>query len=297
MENFMKKLLFCIGLPMILSAETLSVQEEYSNAIHLYQIKNWEALLEKSEMILSEFPGTPFSEDAEFYLGVSYFHLGDQELSNDHLSRYLRKQTAPKHFETAIEYKFQIAESFKEGAKKHLMGWKKMPKWVPARDEALQIYDEVITALPNHDIAAKALFSKAKLLYRIDDYKSSIDAYQTLIRRFPKHHLSPDSYIGIGAVYLTQARLEFPDPDFLELAEINIQKFMRDFPGDKRVSVNQEMLQEMRELYALHLYDVAKFFERTNKPKAAKIYYGKIVNQYPTTKTAERAKKRFASLK
>ena len=37
-----------------------------------------------------------------------------------------------------------------------------MPKWVPARDEAIHIYDEVITALPHHELAAHALFGEGK---------------------------------------------------------------------------------------------------------------------------------------
>jgi tetratricopeptide (TPR) repeat protein len=60
-----------------------------------------------------------------------------------------------------------------------------MPKWIPALEDALSIYDEVIMALPHHELGAKALYGKARLLFKDEDYKASIETYQALIRRFP----------------------------------------------------------------------------------------------------------------
>ena len=68
------------------------------------------------------------------------------------LSDYLKKSASPKHFEEAIEMKFAIAEFFREGGKKRLFGSHKLPAIMPAREDALKIYDEVITTLPHHDI-------------------------------------------------------------------------------------------------------------------------------------------------
>lgn len=110
-----------------------------------------------------------------------------------------------------------------------------MPKWLPAYEVAIEIYDEVITTMPRDDLAAKSLYRKGVLLLRMEEYKKSIDSFQTLCRRFPKHPLAPDGYVGISDVYLTESKKEFPDSNKLELAEINLRKFKTHFPSEPRV--------------------------------------------------------------
>ncbi len=272
---------------------TKSVQEHFSAAMDAHQKKRWDELIKQATIVVRNFPDTPFAQEALFYLGVGYFNQKEYDLANDEFSVYLKRQTTPKHFEEAIQYKFAIAEKFQKGARRHLMGWKQMPKWAPAREEALAIYDEVITALPHHDLGAKALYGKARLLFKDEDYKPCIETYQMLIRRFPKNPLSAQSYLGIAEVHLSQCQNQYPDPDFLDLAEINLRKFRLDFPQDEQVEQAERMFQEMQEVYATNLYETGQFFERTKKPHAAIIYYTKVVSNYPNTRSADLSQKRL----
>jgi outer membrane protein assembly factor BamD (BamD/ComL family) len=274
---------------------TMSVQEHYGAAIDAYQQKNWEELIHHCVIVIKNFGSSPFAQESYFYLGVGYFHTGEFEFANRFLTKYL-KLAAPKYFEEAIQYKFRIAEKYHKGAKKHILGMENMPKWVPARTEAIAIYDEVITALPHHELAAQALFGKAKLLLKDEEYKSSIETYQILIRRFPKHPLAAESYIGVCEVYLAQSQAEYPDQDFLDLAEINLRKFRMNFPGDEKIAVAEKMLLDMKEVYASDLYDTGRFYERTNKPQAAYIYYTRILAKYPETKVSGFANKRLSRM-
>ena len=171
---------------------TLSVQEHYSLAKQALELKNWPELIRQSQIIVKNFPGTDFAWDCYFYLGEAYFHLRELDFANANFSTYL-KQLAPKFFEQSIEYKFQIAQLFEKGDKKPLFGLEGMPKWVPAYEEAIAIYEEVIMALPQHDLAVQAMLGKGNLLFKEGEFKESIETFQTLIRRFPKHPLACDS--------------------------------------------------------------------------------------------------------
>jgi outer membrane protein assembly factor BamD (BamD/ComL family) len=275
---------------------TMSVQEHYSAALDAYQKQNWDEVTHHCVIVIKNFGSTPFAQEAYFYLGVSYFYLEEYEFANRFFTKYLKKQGAPKFFEEAIEYKFKIAERYQHGARLHVLGMESLPKWVPAREEAIAIYDEVITALPHHELAARSLFGKAKLLLKEEEYKASVETYQVLIRRFPKHPLAAESYIGIGEVYLSQAQAEYPDQDFLDLAEINLRKFRLNFPSDERIAVAEKMMLDMKEVYASDLYDTGRFYERTKKPHAAHLYYTRILAKYPETKVSLLAGKRLSRL-
>jgi len=275
---------------------TLSVQEHYSAAMEAYQNQNWDELIHQSLIVIKNFESTPFALDGYYYLGVGYFHTEELEYANRFLTTYLKKQAAPKYFEEAIEYKFKIADKFQRGARKHMFGAETLPKWLPAREDAIAIYDEVITALPHHDLAAYSLFGKAQLHLKEEEYKSSVETYQTLIRRFPKHPLAAEGYVGVGEVYLVQSQQSYPDQDFLDLAQINLRKFKQDFPGEEKVQVAEDLLLKMKEVYASDLYDTARFYERTKKPQAAYIYYTRIMAKYPETTVSNSAKKRLDKL-
>jgi|GEM_PF-386210 len=275
---------------------TLSVQEHYSLALEALEQQQWEELILQSNIVIKNFPDSPFASEGQYYLGVGCFHMNELEVANKYFTSYLKKQSAPKFFEEAIKYKFTIAEKYQKGARKHLLGLDAMPKWLPAREEAIEIYDEVITALPHHELAVQSLYGKAALLIMEEEYKTSVETYQTLIRKFNKHPLACESYIGICTVYLTQCKKEYPDPDFLDLAEINFKKFTADFPNEPRLAIAEEMLTEMREIYANNLYETAQFYERTKKPHASAIYYNKILSKYPKTKTANSSEERLVYL-
>ncbi len=275
---------------------TLSVQEHYSLVKQALEEKNWPEVIRQGQIVVKNFPGTDFAWDCCFYLGEAYFHVGAFDFANLNFSTYL-KQVAPKFFEQSIEYKFRIAQSFEKGEKRPLFGVEGMPKWMPAYEEAIAIYDEVIMALPQHDLAVQAMLGKGELLFKEGEFKESIETFQTLIRRFPKHPLACDSYIAITKVYLEQSRKEYPDPDYLDLAEINARKFKMDFPSHPKIAVIEEMLVKMKEIFAEELYETAQFYERTKKSNAALIYYSKIISKYPGTKIAMKSQKRMDVLK
>lgn len=272
--------------------EILSVQEYYGLILESYQNKNWNQVIEQAFVLLEDYPATVFAQDVFFYLGVSYFELEEYEKANSYFSNYLKKQMTPKFFEETFTYKFKIAEKYRTGTKKAVFGL----KWIPARQEALHIYEEVISSLPNHELTVQALFAKAELLAREKSYKASIESYQSLIQQFPKHFLAVRSYVEIGRAYLMQSQKEYPDQDLLELATINLNRISVSFPSEEAIDEIEDILLSMKEIYAKDLYEIALFYQRKKQPNAAYLYYKRILKVYPATHIAKKAEENMAKL-
>jgi len=275
---------------------TLSVQEHHSLLLEAVEKTEWQEVIRQATIMIKNFPDTTFFQESFYFLGVAYFNLQDFDVSNKNLSLYLRKQTALQHFRDAIELKFQIAEKFRAGYRKHIGGYEFLPKWMPAKDEAIKIYDEVISALPNDNLAALSLFGRGSLELEDGEYTASIETYQTLIRKFPRHPLSPDAYVAIMRVYLTQSKERYPDSDYLDLAAINLRKFAQDFPLDERLGEAESIFFQTQEVFAQSFYEIAQFYERTKKPHASVLYYSKIVKTFPNTESAALSKRRLKEL-
>lgn len=262
-------------------------------ACEAFEAGNWKEAAKNFNIIVYNFPNSFYGKDAQFYLAVAQFCEKEYDASNESFNAYLHCDSSPKYFETAIGYKLEIARRFQCGAKKRFFGTRLLPKIAPARHLAIEVYNEVIAALPCHRYAAYALYWLGCLHADDQSFKESVEAFQTLIRRFPKDELTPDAYLSINGVYLTQASLEFQNPDILALAEINARRFELAFPKDERVAEALQDVQEIKELYAKGLYDTAQFYERKHKETASIIYYRTAILQFPDTYYAIRSQRRL----
>lgn len=275
---------------------TNSPEEHYKEGQQAFESCQWKEAARQFSIVANSFPRTSYGQEANFYLGVSLYNLREFDRANEAFSTYLKTQSQPAKFMKAVEYKYAIAEEFRAGAKRRILGSKKLPKWVSAKNLAIDIYDEVIFAAPSSEIAASALYAKGNLLWEMRDYRGAVDSFQLLIKRFPKHELASTSYVLINKVYLDQAQHEFQNPDLIALGQINTKKFKMDFPKDERFAESQNDLQEIKESYANGLFETAAFYERTGQESAAVLYYSKAAVLFPDTRIAKRSLGRLRNL-
>jgi tetratricopeptide (TPR) repeat protein len=297
-------LLTSAPLPALVKLKTLFKTEQdadiyvtmhYNKGSEYYNKGQWKRAADEFEKVVFYGSGCT-AADAYYFLGVSFFQLGEYDFANHAFSNYLKTAEHPQYFEDTIQYKFCIAAYFKSGEKRRLFKVRYFPKWATAKTAALHIYDEIIVAIPNHELAAQSLYAKGSLLLSMEEYRESIDAYQTLIRRFPRHELTPQAYLNINKAYCEQSRLDFQNPDLLGLAELNARKFKEEFPRDERVELAEGYVRRIEEMYAKGLYDVGRFYQRIGAPAAAMIYYRSAIEEFPNTSIADCSRLRLESL-
>lgn len=268
----------------------------YNLGCQYYNNKEWRKASSEFEKVIFYFPSSDTAAEASYYLAICYFEMKEYDFANEEFSNYLKASQHPTYFEDAVSFKFCIAEHFKLGKKRRPFKMRYLPKWISGQDSALVIYDEVIAALPNHDLALQALYSKGELLKQMREYRDSVEAYQTIIRRFPKNEIVPVCYLNIADAYIRQARLEFQNPDILALAELNVRKFQNDFPRDERVTIAEQSVLLIKEMYAKGLCDLGLFYERIHKPDAAAIYFQSSIEEFPDTRVAQFCRSRLICL-
>lgn len=273
-----------------------SANKHYELASEAYKKEDWSEAAFHFDQIIKSFSRSPIAAESLFFLGICNYNMEEYDFANLAFTEYLSGFSCPEHFDEAIEYKFAVAEQFRGGAKRHMFNTKHLPKWASGEQLALQIYDEVIAAAPAQEISARALYSKGLLLWQMKDYRESVDSFHLLIRRFPKHELAPESYLTISKIHLEQCEVEFQNPDLLAFAQMNLQKFERDFPGEERIKEVKQEVTKIKEIYAHGLYETASFYERTGHPKAAAIYYQSAMSQFPGTIIANYCQRRLDAL-
>lgn len=296
----------CLGFSTLSASISKSFKSEeeadcyltthYNLGCKHYNRQEWRSASSHFEKVIYFFPCSEAAAEACYYLAICYFEMKEYDFANEEFSNYLKASYHPVFFEDAVYYKFCIAEHFKAGKKKRPFKMRYLPKWVSAQDLALTIYDEVVAALPNHELTILALYSKADLLKKMGEYRDSIETYQTIIRRFPKDEIVPVCYLTIADTYYQQSRYEFQNPDILALAELNLRKFKDDFPRDERVAIAEESVCGIKEMYAKGLCDLGLFYERMGQLDAAAIYYQSSIEEFPDTHVAQFCRSRLLCL-
>ena len=268
--------------------------QEFNGKLHQAMLDgDWWAVVDNATVLSYHFPTSPFSQDAAFYIGEAYLKLGHPYEANDYFTVYLNSPNTLRKFEEAISYKFGIAERFKNGEKKPLFDSHKAPKWLSAKEDAIQIYDEVIATTPHSEFAAKSLLGKAQIQLELEEYKESLETLDVLTRRFPKHELSAAAYLEKVHVYYLECQGKSLDPDLLDLAKVTVQKFKLAFPREPRIKEAEDYIEKTKEAFAQNLLNTGAFFQKTKKEPAAKIYYKKVLSQYPETSAAISAREKL----
>lgn len=273
-----------------------SLAEHYGMGMSALQHNDFQEAAHQFYIASLNFADKPMGQESFYFLGISYYKLEEYDFANEAFSQYLKCHKEPEYFEEAITYKFAIANHFKCGAKKRFFGWKHMPKWLPCPSYAIELYDEVIAAMPCHSVAAEAMYAKATFLWEQEDFDESIAVFQQLIRRFPKQELTPQSYFSISKIYLQQSNSDIQDPDLLALALINQRKFKQEFPRDDLVAEVDGDVLAIKELFASQLFRTGLFYERIDKPQASIVYYKSAMEQFPETVIAKRCQSRLSWL-
>lgn len=275
---------------------TDSLDVHFEAGMKALKKKDWTEATKQFRMVTGSYSHTSTGQEAHFYLACSLFQQGEVEDASNSVTEYLQTKNQPQHFEEAMQLKLDCAEAYRNGAKRRILGSNQLPKWLSGRDHALEIYDEVVLAMSNHPMGGYALYGKGDLLKQMKRYRESVECYQQLQRRFPRHSCTPDSYVAISKIYIEQSKSEIQNPNLFSLAEMNYNKFLAAFPNDPKREVMEKDFNDLCETLAKNHLTTAQFFERTKKPEAALLYYQRSLEKFPKTTAAAECQRKLMAL-
>ena len=283
-------LLSLLFLPALLLCD---IEEDFSNLKKDYKLNSWNKVIFRGDEIFKEYTNTVYSNEIYYYQAVSYFQLKDYDLANQYFTKYLSMDGSARHLQTAIEYKYKIAEMFEEGYYGHMFGMKGFPRIESMWDTAFDIYTQVIKTIPRSDIAAKSLFAQGRMLRLDHKFDKSVTSYKDLIRRFPKSTLAEDAYIEIAKTYVEELKHDYLDEKKYQLALINEEKFLLDYPLTEKKQKIRSILNDIEDVLAENIYKSSLYFRKKDNKQSEIMYLNSMVIKYPNSKYAPIAVKRL----
>lgn len=197
------------------------------------------------------------------------------------------------HFQEAIESQFRIGEILLNGKKRKILG-------VPVGstlDEAVEIFAGIVRSAPYGRYTARAQFDIGRAREKQGSPDLAIDAYQSVVEKFPNDPLAVDAQYQIGYIWFAATRAGTYDPTAADHARTAFQDFLFRFPKSEKAAQARENLAMLEHRLTKGSLEIAKYYDKAKNYRAAVLYYNEVIRQQPGSPESAVAKTRIEQLR
>jgi len=252
--------------------------------------KAWDDAVASYLYILRKWPTTEQAQEAQFRIGLCREGVRDFYKAFLSYQRAINKWPSHPRFEEMLDRMFKIGNLFLAGERQKI--WR--IRTLPSMEKAVEIYEGLIQAGPQSKYAARAQFCIGRAREKQKAYDLAVDAYHKVVERYPDSDQVEAAHYQIGVAYQKAARKAEYDKSNADRAVEAFEEYLARYPNGSQASEARKILVALQTEQARGLYEVARFYEKSRKPKAALIYYHDLIARFPESRYTDVAKKRVA---
>ena len=249
--------------------------------------------VEAYRAVLKHFPLAPEAPLAVLRVAQIQDKRGDYERAFQFYDTYLEKYPEGDDFKAALDSMVKIAKRFMDGERRRLFGLKLFSSNVRAQE----MLESILKRAPFSSGAAQIMLYRAAMLERQSKDQEAILAYQEILERFPSDPVAEDAQYQIGYIRLKGVKHGSYDAVDRIRAQESFEDFLNRAPASGKSTQARENLQKLDADQRKSTLEVAKFYEKTGKTKAAVVYYEDLIRLYPESEEGKTAKTRLSALK
>jgi TolA-binding protein len=293
--------------PMIKPAKDPKADAEYQAALTLFQQGKFAETQKAFAKIAKDRKGTPWGENAQFYLAETYYQRKNYVSAHDQYERLMKDYAWTEYRDKVASREYEIAKLWL------LQGDPNAPKdkridflghfdgrlpLVDTAGSALQALEHVQHNDPAGPLADDAALAVAEFHVKHKDYESAAIYYDHFMRDYSK---SP--YLNQVYHDAIDARLKgYLGPDYdasgLEKARDLVRKTLKLFPDDDQAKMEGlfHTLDLINDAEAEKTFKLGMYYKRVRKVASAEYYFGWIPQRWPNSPWAVKAKTELAEL-
>ncbi len=292
--------------PMNRTVSDPKADAEYQAALKLFQQGKLPEAEKEFAKIAKNRKGTPWGENAQYYLAETQFQRKKYVDAHDSFERLHADYPASDYLDKLVSREFAIAHIWmaltdpKVPPEKQI-GWTGrfdgQRPLVDTEGTALKALEHVRHNDPSGPLADDAALEIAEYYMKHSDYESAALYYDQLIADFPK---SP--FLQQAQHAAIDARMKgYLGPDYdssgLQKARVLVRKTMDSFP-ERQASFEglYHTLDVINEAEAEKTYQTGSYYRKIGRVASAEYYFGKIPQRWPNSPWAVKAKSELATL-
>jgi len=272
-------------------AKTADLQMQYAQDME--KKGNTPEAIDAYKRLIKVFPLSMQASEARFKLGENLEKKGKYEEAFDAFDELVVKHPESKEFTRALDAMFGIAKRYMNGERRRLFG----VKMFASNQRAEEMFDKILKRAPYSRNAAQVMLFRGLTMERQGKDAEALAAYQQIIERFPSDPISDEAQYQMGYIRLRSVKNGSYDHTDRSRAQESFEDFLNRAPQNGRTSQARENLQLLESGNRKAALDVAKFYEKTGKNRAAGVYYRDVIAKYPGSPEAKTAQERLDFLR
>jgi outer membrane protein assembly factor BamD len=272
-----------------------SAKEQLQVAQQAFDKQNYDLAARSAKRVVSRWPFADYSPQAQYLVGRCYEAEGKDEVAFKHYQKLLEKYPKMTNAQEVLERQFVIANKFLGGEWGRLWGYIPIP---PSMDKTVAMYEKIIKNAPYSDVAPQAQMNIGLAREKQKNYAEAVKAYERAADRYSeKDKVTAEALYKAGTATLKESKTAEYDQNAAGRAINTFSDFSTLYPDDKRVKEAQKKIDELKTEQARGSYEIARFYEKKHKWKAALIYYNEVLNKDPNSTYAQEARQRLVEIK
>jgi outer membrane protein assembly factor BamD (BamD/ComL family) len=267
----------------------------------LFRQKEYVQAAAKYRMAYKRWPDSPLEEEAIYKAGESEFFADRYSKADDEYALLVKKFTSTQYLSQVTIRRFAIGRYWEQYDQAH-PHWPLTANWTdktrPAFDtggHALRVFEKIRLDDPIGPLADDAVMASANAHFVRGHWEEADYHYGLLRTEFPKS----DHQFQAHLLGLRCKLLRYQGPGYegapLDQADELATQLLTQFPqelGKEKERVVQ-VRAEIRSQRALREWDIAEYYAGRKYYGASKIYYAKVVKDFPDTRLAQESHNRL----
>ncbi len=191
-------------------------------------------------------------------------------------------------YDSAIEREYSVAMAFLQGQKRQILKILKLS----AHEEGAKIMHGIADRAGDAPIAKRALTTLARSYEKRRLYLDAYETWSDISTRWPHGEMGQKALLEMAQSLHSAYR----GPNFDHTSLISARSYYTNYnlryPGDAQQQQIEGRQETIRQQVAYKQFAIGRYYEKTDNPQAARLYYRMVVDNWPGSTAAKMAQAR-----
>lgn len=235
--------------------------------------------------LIGKFPQSSLRDEAMWLRAAAMLAGGDHYASFEQLEALITEYAGSAHYQDALQQEIAIAEAFLSGTHRKIWG---MTSPLDAHSEGLEILRKVYEHQPRGLLAESVVMKIVDYHWAKHQWADAEDYCDKYCREFPNGPSVRRAELMRAKCAIETCKGPRYDTSGLQLAYDRLNQFQKKYPDEARQENVAGLLDQVCDMQAQSLYEMAMQYKRAGKAQAAAYYAERLKERYPDSAWTER---------
>lgn len=252
--------------------------------------RNYSAAARTFRTLIKNHPASPLREEAMWLRAEALLAQREHFKAYSQYEELLTQYAGSGHYRDALLKEIEIAETLLGPERRRVLG---VPL-LSGDTEALEILRRVYEHQPTGDLADDVVLRIAEYHWNKQNWQEAEDYYDKYCREYPNGESVLHAELRRAQCAIERCRGPRYDVTSLQLAYDRLRQFQQKFPQAAQEAGVADLIQQVRNMQAESLFEIAARYRRAGQPLAAAFYAERMRERFPDSPLNEKARQFLA---